>query len=244
VRYFRIANEDASAGTRPHPWVEGRHRWALPGGVGCPECGVWAGVGGAHPAVDLAAWPGEAALRDPPRVSWRQFRELADSLPLPPAVRAGLRPGTEFGPFEGTVRGGPADFAMGGVDHLLFATPGAVARLREAGVALPPAVPARLRGRGPTPTEFVEFDVPLGGRLALCGYELRRPAPCPTCGRWERRLERAVLEAGSAPDGADLLRPANQLTLLLASERFAEAARAAELTGIAFEPAAATAADT
>jgi len=143
VHYFRIVNEDAALGTHAHPSVEGRHRWALPAGIGCPECGVWSAVGGAHPAVDLAEWPGEGALREPPRVSWRQFRELVDSLPLPPAVRASLCPGTEFGTFQGIVRGAPADFAMGGVDHLLFATSAAVARLRQANVALPPAVPAQ-----------------------------------------------------------------------------------------------------
>jgi hypothetical protein len=178
-------------------------------------------------------------------VSWRQFRALVESLPLLPAVREGLRPGTGLGPFEGTVRGGPADFAVGGAaDHFLFATPAAAARLREAGVSLPPTATARLRGRGRTPAEFVEFDVAVGGRLAPSGYSLTRPAPCETCGRWKRRLERAVLEAGSAPAAADLLRPANHPTVLLATERFATAVRQAELTGVEFEPIETAAADT
>ena len=106
----------------------------------------------------------------------------------------------------------------------------------EARLALPPTVPAQLRGRRRVPAEFLEFDVPCGGRLAPAGFTMRTPVPCATCGRWDRTLARVVLEAGSAAEGADLLRPANHATVLLASERFAAAVHDAGLTGLAFEP--------
>jgi hypothetical protein len=83
----------------------------------------------------------------------------------------------------------------------------------------------------------LEFDVRCSGRLAAEGFTVRAPSPCATCGRWDRTLERVVLEEGSAPAGADLLRPTNHATVILASERFVAAVHAARLTGITFTPA-------
>ena len=71
-----------------------------------------------------------------------------------------------------------------------------------------------------------------------------RPSATKSWSRWDRKLERVVLEEGSAPGGADLLRPANHATVILASERFVAAVHAAGLTGIAFEAADVAAADT
>jgi len=152
-----------------------------------------------------------------------------------------LPPGTTFGPFAGAVRGGPCDLTRADAG-LLFATPGACERLESAGVALPARGPARLRGR--TPTDFLEFDVPPGGRLATAGYALRAPAPCATCGRWDRTLQRLLLEPGSVPPGADLVRPTNHPTVLLASERLVSAVRGAELTGLTFQPVHTASAET
>ena len=215
----------------------------LPTRIGCPDCGTYGAIGPAHPSVDLGGWPGAEALTEPSAASWRQFRELAER--LAPAVGPGVHlvPGAEFGPFTGVFHGGPADLVFGPV-HLLFATPAAVARLADSEVALPPAVPSHLRRRGRAPVELLEFDVPCGGRLASEGFALRALSPCATCGRWDRTLERVVLEEGSAPEGADLVRPVSHPTVVLASERFVAAVHAAELTGIAFERADIAAPDT
>jgi hypothetical protein len=191
--------------------------------------------------VDLTGWPEANALREPSAVSWRQFRELVDRL-RPVVGDVTLAPGTELGPFAGVVSGGPADFVLGPI-HLLFVTPGAHARLADAGLALPPVVPAQVRARGRAPMELWEFDVPCGGRLADASYDPRSAAACPTCGRRQRALRGVVIEAGSMLPGAPLLRPWNHPTVRLATESFAAAVRAAGLTGLAFTPADITEAD-
>jgi uncharacterized double-CXXCG motif protein len=234
MRYFRIVAENAAPGARPLAWLEGHHRWMLPSRIGCPDCTIYNAVGPAHPAVDLTSWSEAEAFTEPTSASWRQFRALTERLAPFVPTDVLLQPGAQFGPFTGRARGGPADFVFGPI-HLLFATPSVASGLAEAGIALPPVVPARLRGRGSAPTDLVEFDVPRGGQLALEGFTLRASAPCATCGRWDRTLARTVLEEGTTPDGADLLRPVNHPTVVLASERFAAAVRSLELTGIAFE---------
>jgi uncharacterized double-CXXCG motif protein len=243
LRYFRVVAEHATPGARPLAWVDGQHRWRLPNRIGCPDCAIYNAVGPAHPSVDLAGWPEAETLTEPTDASWRQFRELADRLTTVVPSDVLLQPGAEFGPFTGTLRGGPADFVFGPI-HLVFTTPSAAARMREVGIALPPTVPAQLRHRRRALADFVEFDVPRGGKLSPKGFTLRAPAPCGTCGRWDRTLNRVLLEEGSTPNGVHLLRPVNHATVILASEPFAGAVSALELTGIEFEPVDIVMADT
>lgn len=243
MRYFKIAAEHPTPNTGPLAWVDGRHRWMLPNRIGCPDCTVYGALGPAYPSIDLSDWPEAATLTEPTRASWRQFCELSERLAPVVGPRVLLLPGAEFGPFQGTVDGGPADFVLGPI-HFLFATPAATARLAESGVRLPSLVPALVRGNSRAPKEFVEFDVPSDGRLAAEGFTLRAPAPCATCGRWDRVLDRVLLEEGSVERDTDLLRPLNHATIVLASERFVTAVDQAELTGLAFEPVDIAVADT
>ena len=108
----------------------------------------------------------------------------------------------------------------------------------------PSSAPGRRITPGRAPTDFVEFDVPQAGRLALESFTLREATPCGTCGRWERTLDHAVLEPGTAPADADLFRATNHVTVVLASERFVDAVRSLGLTGLRFVPADGIAQDT
>lgn len=231
--FYRIGSEAAPTGARPLAAIEGQHRWMLPNRIGCPDCGVYGVISPAHPAVDLSTWPEATTLEEPSAASWRQFDELRARLASVVADAALVVPGAECGPFRGRVQGGPADLVLGGI-HLLFATPETYARLKDAGCGLPPAVPATLIGRRRTPAAFWEVDVPSAGRLAATGYAARG-VPCTVCGRWPRTLETPLLEIGSVPAEADLIRPRNHATLLFASERFVAAVQACELTGLTFE---------
>ena len=217
MRYFSIKPANAPPGKRPFAWVDGDHQWILPNRIGCPGCTIYGAVGPPHPSVDLTGRAEADTLRQPTSASWRQFQALAEQ--LADLARPGviLRPGAELGPFTGVVRGGPVDFIAGPI-HLLFTTPSAAARLSAAGIQLPAVVPAQLRGRSRAPTDFVEFDVPQAGRLAIESFTLREATPCGTCGRWERTLDHAVLEPGTAPADADLFRATNHVTVVLASE--------------------------
>jgi uncharacterized double-CXXCG motif protein len=233
VRLYLLETESKSSGDRPLD-VEGAHRWHLPRRIGCPSCGVYGANGPAYPSVDLSGQPDEPALRDPTPASWRQFVELRDRVrPLLPAD-APLPPGTALGPFIGTVRGTWGDFALADIGHLLVRS-AAYDRLRRAGVRLPVPVAAVLQGPHSEAVRLLELAVRPLGRLAPDGYRLCCPEPCATCGRWDRELQRVVVERASLPgEHADILRPLNHPTILLATARFVEAVDALELGGLSF----------
>src|SRR5690348_8651890 len=85
-----------------------QHKWKLPG-VKCPICGkTWGTVGLNYPIITL---PEHIAvvlneIRSP--VSPERLAELKDMLRLDPGLL--LRPGTEFGPLEGSCYGRHGDF--------------------------------------------------------------------------------------------------------------------------------------
>jgi uncharacterized double-CXXCG motif protein len=92
----------------PHPrysgWYTYGHKWGLPG-VHCPECkATWATTGNAYPSVDLSHLPAQEQKKYLPRVEedMTEFERLCEQVrPLvPPGVP--LRPGTEFGPMNGS----------------------------------------------------------------------------------------------------------------------------------------------
>ena len=101
---------------------------------------------------------------------------------------------------------------------------------------LPCAVPAQLRGRSAERHPLVELEVPAEVDLALSSYTLRDPEPCGTCGRWNRTLERVVLDRSTPSVEYDIVRARNHPPLLLATERFMEVTRDLKLVGIEFVP--------
>ena len=63
-----------------------------------------------------------------------------------------------------------------------------------------------------------------------------RKPPCETCGREGLTLpEEPCLDTASLPTHTDLFRLADWTTLLIATERFAEAVRRLDLSGVVFK---------
>jgi uncharacterized double-CXXCG motif protein len=93
----------------------------------------------------------------------------------------------------------------------------------------------QLRFRQKNPPELLELEIHPHGRLHPDCTPRDRPPPCPMCGRDSFRLpEELLLEAATLPADIDLFRLANFLTVLVCTERLAEAVQRLELNEIVF----------
>ena len=184
--------------------------------------------------MDLAAFSGADALRNPAGVSWRQFQEVSHAVRIFLDTNQPLGPGDRFGPCAGRVKGTAVDFLFGDI-ALLFVSSEAFASLNHSEVVLPLAAPICSQKTG-TPDETVlEFDIPRAGTLSDESYGFL-PHRCGTCGRIDGRLERPVLVSDSRIASLDLFRPTNHPSIIIASDRFRLAAADRSLTGLVFEP--------
>ena len=214
-------------------YVEGDHPWRLPNRIGCPACGVYGAIGASHPTIDLSGFPEADTLSRDQGVSWREYSRQADALSAFLGDGPLLGPGDSFGRFEGRLVGKPAAFMEGDIE-LLFASAEALHALEGGGVAIPPSAPARLR-RGRKEVEMLELDLPRAGGFADESYPFLAHR-CSVCGRMDGGLERMVLAEESLPESLDLFRPANHPTIIIASERFRDAAERLSLPELRFEP--------
>ncbi|NLS76580.1 MAG: hypothetical protein GXY76_04880 [Chloroflexi bacterium] len=210
------------------------HKWHLPG-VKCPRCGTWAVVGVAYPAVDLSVLSCEAKYRKARAASLEEYQRLRDAvLPLVPKGSL-VVPGTSLGPLTGEARGRFGSFAWIGSWTMLVQAE-VIPQLEAVGVKLPVSAPAELHSRAGSRHCFVEFQLMCDALLAAVSFraEVMKP-PCSVCGREAAVLDRVVVEESTVPREVDLFRPRNHPAVVLATERFADAARQLGLTNIVLE---------
>lgn len=106
--------------------------------------------------------------------------------------------------------------------------------LQDAGLNLPELVKPILKFRN-APVVFWEFDIRQHGRLLNGVYPTGELRFCPTCGRNSAIMPGTpLIELDSIPAGVDLFRVSNFQTLLVVTERFAEAVRTAGIKGAEF----------
>ncbi len=231
TKFYR-AQEDKDS--RYTGTINAGHRWGLPG-VHCPTCGAtWAGGVDAYPSVDLSRLPNHQEYEEPRPEPFEEFARLREQvLPLlPPGTP--LLPGSSFGPLEGTATGSFGAFTFQNPWTLLVRSD-ALAKLQAEGLRGLKGCPTRLRFRQKKPPSLLELEIHPHGRLHPDCIPQNRPPPCPTCGRDAFRLpEDILLEAASLPAHADLFRLANFLTVLICTERFAQAVQRLELDDIVF----------
>ncbi len=108
MRYFRI-EEDKSLGYTG--FVNGVHKWGLPGIDTCPACkSTWADIALTYPSVDLtpvASLGDFEKARAEPIEEYERLRELVRPLLPPGAV---VEPGSRFGPLVGNAQGSFGQF--------------------------------------------------------------------------------------------------------------------------------------
>jgi uncharacterized double-CXXCG motif protein len=211
--------------------LEGAHEWTAPP-LACGVCGArWKTTGDVYPAVDVEGIRDEYPV-GVPALANAAFEALAHRVsPLLPAG-ATLRPGTEFGPFEGTAKGRFPDLAWAESWTCFFQLDACV-RLQKAGISLPVLVPAKLTlpGKGVLPDLLEPQAVPA---VDLARESLNEPdrLPCERCGRQPGGFSEFLVNRGTRmPRDVDLCRARNCPTLYLVSSRFAEAADRLGLRG-------------
>ena len=231
ARFYWLRPDETSRHTGD---VNATHKWALPG-VDCPTCHVkWSNGSDAYPSVDLTSVTG-----------WKQYKEFQPGLfdefvRLREVVRhllpAGVPiwPGTEIGPLVGTASGTFGSFFFQN-PWTLLARPEVLEQLRADGVQGLKGCRTELRFRQKNPPELVELEIHPHGKLHSDCLPPDRKPPCPTCGREGlRRPEEPLLDAASFLTHTDLFRLENFSTMIVASERFAEAVQRNKLGEIVF----------
>ncbi len=200
------------------------HKWGLPG-VHCPECkATWAATGHAYPSVDLSHLPTAEQKKYLPRVEedYAEFERLCEQVRslVPPGVP--LRPGTQFGPMDGSAQGEFGPLVLVNPWELLMRRE-PLERLQAEGLRGLKGCRTKLRFRRRSPPELLEMEVlPRGAFHPSCQPE--GPPPCPTCGRrGHKSPDEPILDAATLPQDLDLFRMAG--TMLIGTERFVEAVR-------------------
>ena len=233
MQYFAI-EEDRAAGYTG--FVDAAHKWKLPGVLNCPGCkDIWAG-GFAYPSVDLtpvAALADFEKARAEPIEEYERLRELVRPL-LPPGTL--LEPGTTFGPFVGTAKGRFGSFTMSWLGDVMVRRE-ALEKLHAEGLRGFKGCRMEVRFRQRNAPELLELElVPVGSLHPDCLPPGHRP-PCPRCGQpGVSKPKDLLLDAATLPAHLDLFRLLDMSTLVICTERFAEACQRLGLDGIVFLP--------
>jgi uncharacterized double-CXXCG motif protein len=199
------------------------HRHTLPG-VRCSACGdTWAATGLQYPEVDLP--PGLTAERYVPRpVEVAEFERLRDDIRPHFPRDAILRPGTRFGPLEGTARDLPATSFVWQNPWTPLMSEEAFSTLRAElpGIV---GVPARISGA----PQLVELSIHVGG-----GLEGGVRRACTHCGR-RPMLPRGKLAVTAQRPGMELFRLDEAPAVIVGTNAFVGAVASLGLTGVDFE---------
>lgn len=232
--YFSIEEDKSSAYTG---YINGTHKWGLPGILGCPGCKAsWSGGGKSYPSVDLTPIASLADFEEPraePIEEYERLRELVRPL-LPPG--ASVEPGTELGPLVGKAQGrfGPL-VTLNPWVLLMQREP--LETLQTEGVRGLKGCPTQLRFRQRNSPELLEIEIlPLSRLHTDCLPPGRKP-PCQRCGRRGLTLPKdRLLDASTIPTHLDLFRLEDFSTVIVCTERFVEACRHLGLDGVSFQP--------
>jgi Protein of unknown function (Gmx_para_CXXCG) len=259
MRLFELKPDETQRGKEYDYHFDASHKWCLPA-VRCPIHGPWGIVGVSYPAVDLSGLPEEERYRDIWPVAVEEFEALRGPIvPLMPDGSVPL-PGTEFGPLVGDASGTFGDFSWPAL-WLPLIRREALERLLEMGVRSMVGAPTKLTfkarevpdeyersftpaywaGTEPVrietePADLLELQIEPHVQFAAASLPDDGAPPCPVCGRRAiSRPDRIIINRSSVPERMDLFRARDLPTLILGTERFADAVRALQLTGIALE---------
>jgi uncharacterized double-CXXCG motif protein len=233
MRYFRI-KEDKSLGYTG--FVNAAHKWGLPGVI-CPACkATWSDISLVYPSVDLTPVTALADFAEPgaePIEEYERRRELVRPLLPPGAV---VEPGSCFGPLVGNAQGRFGQFVANHLNALMVRRE-ALEKLQAEGLRGLKGCRMEARFRQRNSPELLELELlPVGRLLPKCLPPLRAPY-CPRCGRLALSMPKEpVLDAATLPPHLDLFRLADMTTLVVCTERFAEACQRLGLDGLVFLP--------
>ncbi|WP_309896038.1 double-CXXCG motif protein [Archangium sp.] len=234
MRYFRIREDKALGYTG---FVDAAHKWGLPGVDTCPACkATWAGAGTNYPSVDLTpvtALADFTEARAEPLEEYERLRDLVRPFLPPGAV---VEPGSCFGPLVGKAQGRFGQFVSNYSDLLLVRRE-ALEKLQAEGLRGLKGCRMEVRFRQRHSPELLELELLPVGRLHPKCLPPDLEPPCPRCGRQGLTLPKEpVLDVATLPPDLDLFRLVDMTTLVVCTERFAEACQRLGLDGIVFLP--------
>ncbi|HZH18290.1 MAG TPA: double-CXXCG motif protein [Archangium sp.] len=233
MRYFGI-EEDKAAGYTGY--VDGTHRWKLPGII-CPACkATWSAISNAYPSVDLtpvASLANFEKARPEPADEYERLCELVRPL-LPPGTV--LEPGTRFGPIVGKAQGRFGQL-VSPYPWLLLIQREALEKLQAEGLRGLKGCRTELRFRQRASPELLELEIlPVGHVHPDCLPSNRNP-PCARCGQNRISLPRELLlDASTLPSQLDLFRLEDYSTEIICTERFVDTCKRLGLDGVVFHP--------
>jgi uncharacterized double-CXXCG motif protein len=200
------------------------HRHSLPG-VHCRTCGeTWSTVGLQYPEVEVPAGL-DAARYVPWPVEIEEFEQLRDGIRRRFPRDAILRPGTAFGPLEGTARNLPESDFVWQNPWTPLVTEQAFSAL-QAELRCLAGVPVLLDW----PSPLLELSIHVGARLA--GDDIRRV--CSRCDRRAGHMRKNFAVVGKKR-GLALFRLEQAPAVIVATAAFVDAVEALDLAGLAFE---------
>ncbi|WP_309892459.1 double-CXXCG motif protein [Archangium sp.] len=234
MRYF-IIEEDKSLGYTG--FVNAAPKWGLPGVKDCPACkATWADISKAYPSVDLTPVAALARFERPgakPIEEYERMRELVRPLLPPGAV---VEPGSCFGPLVGNAQGRFGQF-VSYYSQVLLVRHEALEKLQAEGLRGLKGCRMEVRFRQRHSPELLELELLPVGRLHSKCLPPNREPPCPRCDREGLTLpKQPVLDAATLPPHLDLFRLLDMSTLVICTERFAQACQRLGLDGIVFVP--------
>jgi uncharacterized double-CXXCG motif protein len=233
MRYFMVKADESSGYTG---FVNGSHKWVLPGVDTCPACkATWGDVSRTYPSVDLTPVTALADFTDAwaqPIEEYERRRELVRPF-LPPGAL--VEPGTLLGPLVGSAQGRFGSLAL---LHpwILLVQRAALEKLQAEDLQGLRGCPTQLRFRQRNAPELLELELlPVGRAHDDCLHPKRKP-PCPRCGHCRLTLpDDLVLDAATLPSHLDVFR-LEDFSVAMCTERFADACQRLGLDGVVFNP--------
>ncbi|WP_043430277.1 SitI6 family double-CXXCG motif immunity protein [Cystobacter fuscus] len=234
MRYFRVEEDRSSRYTGD---VDGAHKWGLPGIFCCPVCqATWSGGSKTYPSVDLTSVSQRADFEEARAEPIEEYERLSEMVRPHLPSGAIVEPGSSFGPLVGTARGSFGSFVTP-VPWWLLVRREALEKLQAEGLRGLKGCPTQLRFRQRVSPELLELELLPVGRLHPDCLPPERKPPCARCGRRGVRLpETLLLDAATLPRDLDVFRLEDFSTVILCSERFADACLRLELDGVSFHP--------
>lgn len=234
MRYFVVRGDNPSEYTG---FIEGRHKWGLPGVDTCPVCkSTWGDDSIAYPSVDLTPVLSLADFSSgwaQPIEEYERRRELVRPF-LPPGAL--LEPGTSLGPLWGKAQGRFGQLSSPYPWWLLVQRE-ALEKLQAEGLRGLKGCPTQLRFRQRNSPELLELELLSGGRLHPDCLPPNQAPPCPRCGRFDiSKPDNPLLDAATIPGHVDVFRMEDMSTMIVCTEPFADACKRLGLDGVVFNP--------
>ena len=213
--------------------IEGEHQWMLPG-IDCPICSAWAPVGEEYPCIIPSKNQLAAFKPIPQAIEWYAHEYPRFGLRKPDGSPA--KPGTKFGPINGTVDSGSVttDFFWVGYSTLLV-LPSFYEQAVAHGLRLSGAATLTVKKKGRPWMQLLELQIETG--LSIDPSSMIRRAPdCSVCGRSPLTMNEAKIKLSDGQANLDLFRGNNRATMIFATEAFKKICEEQNATNIGFTP--------